>query len=413
MRWHLLSPADLAALAAGHGGAPVVRELRTSQLSRHLLLLKYISERWPIEREGLDSAVAVLATAQQRDPLLYAELLGDPLVGAWLATTTRRLRAAESSAVPLSGDLLHLGAIAAAAAVRLQLDCELPAYARNGRLTLPTVGAAAVPDGPTRIQVTGGRSVLLERGWQPLRRLTASHDGLTATVTVEDGNPYRNGYHAPPSERLSDEEIRHWQGLFTGAWELLGRFHPGRAAELTAGLRALVPLVDDGSGAARSGTARDSIGALGLTRPRSAVDFAITIVHEARHSTLSAVLDLVDLYEPDGAELHFAPWRTDPRPTAGLIQGVYAFLGVADTWRGLRAAPGLEATATEQLAIVREQVRAGLAALESSRELTDLGRHFTHGLHEATERLFADPLPAAAVRKANSALAASRSAWVS
>jgi HEXXH motif-containing protein len=414
MRYHRLAPGDLAALASGLGGTPVVHELRASQLSRHLLLLKFLSEQWPIDRRRLEAAVDTLAAAQQIDPATYADLLGDPLVGAWLATTTRRLRRAESTAFPLTGDLLHLGGLAASAAVRLGLDCEVIGYARHGQLTLPATGEASVVgevDGPLPITVSRGQTSLLGDGWRGLRRLSARHGGLAVAVKVEDGNPYRDGYHAPPSERLSDEEFGRWQDMFAEAWELICRFLPERAAELAVGLRAVVPLVDDGSGAARSGTARDSVGALGLTRPRSAVDFAITIVHEFQHSKLSAVLGLVDLYQPSGAERHFAPWRVDPRPTAGLIQGVYAFLGVADAWLGLRASAELEQVATDQLAIVREQVRVGLDALAASTELTALGRHFTTGMRVGVDRLFADALPADAVRRAESSLADRRAAW--
>jgi HEXXH motif-containing protein len=425
MEYHRLDRGDLTALATGLGGAAVVRALRAGQLSRHLLLLKFLSERWPADRRDLDAAVHVLAEAQRRSPRRYAELLSDPLVGAWLTRTTRHLCHPERAAAKLPADLGHLGALAASAAVLLGLDADLAGHARQGRVTLPALGEAMLPggaDAPVRLSVSGGRVTVLgstgtttvpagEPSWLELRRLTARHGELACVVHVEDGNPYRDGYHAPPSERLSASEAAHWQELFAGAWDLAGRHLSDRAAEFAAGLRAVVPLVDDGGGAARSGTARDSIGALGLTRPRSSEDFVITVVHEFQHSKLSAVLALVELYRPDGAEQHFAPWRTDARPTAGLIQGVYAFLGVADAWSRLRAEPGLERLATHRLAVVREQVRVGLVALEGSTELTAEGRHFTAGMRAATDRLLAEPLPEQARREGAEALADRRRAW--
>jgi HEXXH motif-containing protein len=230
-------------------------------------------------------------------------------------------------------------------------------------------------------------------------------------VDIEDGNPYRGGYHVPPAERLSDAEAEIWQELYGQAWELLARYSPARAAELGAGLRALVPLRDDDPGAARSGTARDSVGALGLTRPRSPEDFALTVVHEFQHSKLSATLDLVDLYASDGTERHFAPWRVDPRPTAGLIQGVYAFLAIADTWRAFRAAPGLQELATDQFSTAREQVRAGLAGLETSAELTPAGRQFTEGMRQALEPMLSERLPPSSVAAGRVALEQLRESW--
>jgi HEXXH motif-containing protein len=425
IQYHRLELDDLSALASGLGGAPVVRELCASQLSRHLLLLKFVNDSWVADRRHLDAAVSVLAETQRRGPQVFAELMGDPLVGAWLARTTRRLNRPESGSFPLTGDLFHLGAVAASAAVRLGIDCQLTAYARAGRLTLPTLGEATLDgdlDGPVTIRVSAGQATLLGSpgatdvqvqgdGWQDLRRLTARDGDLACALTIEDGNPYRDGYHAPPSERLSAPEAARWQDLFAEAWELICRFMPERAAEMAVGLRAIVPLVDDGSGAARSGTARDSIGALGLTRPGSAADFAITLVHEFQHSKLSAVLDLQPLYVPEGAERHFAPWRTDARPTSGLVQGVYAFLGVADAWRSLLASRELTETAAVQLATVREQVRVGLAALEDSVELTPAGRHFTSCLRVAVDRLFAARLPDEVLREAQSSLDEQWSTW--
>jgi HEXXH motif-containing protein len=410
---HELTDADLTALATGLGGPAVVAELMSSRLSRHLLLLKYVAEKWREDRPILDAAVAVLADVQQRRPEIYRHLLGDPLVGAWLAHTARHLR--RPGAQP-TGDLLQLGGLAAVAALRAGVDADLIGHAHRGRVTLPTLGEAVLTDGtdgPVPIRVRRGRALLgssptavpaRSPEWLPLRRLTARHADLTCTVRVEDGNPYRDGYHVPPAERLSDGEVESWQELYGQAWELLGRHLPGRAAELGAGLRTLVPLRDDEPGAARSGTARNSVGALGLTRPRSPEDFALTLVHEFQHSKLSAALDLVGLYVPGGAELHFAPWRTDPRPTAGLIQGVYAFLGIADTWRALRAAPALRDLATDEYSTVREQVHAGLAALESSAELTPAGRQFANGLRQALEPMLSEQLPERSVTAGRAAL---------
>jgi uncharacterized protein len=173
----------------------------------------------------------------------------------------------------------------------------------------------------------------------------------------------------------------------------------------------MVPLQNADPGSARSGTARDSVGALGLTPPGTPEDFAITIVHEFQHSKLSAVLDLVELYVPNGRERHFAPWRVDPRPTAGLIQGVYAFLGIAHTWHAFRAEASLRATATERFAIDREQVRAGLAALEASAELTAAGRRFAEGLREVLEPLAGERLPAPVIAQARRSLDQRRARW--
>jgi uncharacterized protein len=414
-------PADrFAGLAAGLGGPAAVAELAAAQLSKHLLLLRYVTEAWS-GAEG-QRAADVLIAADRRDRQAVAELIGDPLVGAWLAGTARRVRGGGESAVPIGDDLAQLGALAAVAALRTGADAETRTRTRAGGVTLPTLGTARFDsDDAAVITVSGGRvtvataSVSVVVGddprWHPLRRMIARHGDLGAEVALEDLNPYRDCYHAPPAERLSAADAGRWQELFAEAWALLAGHVPERAAELAAGLRSVVPLVTDDSGMARSGTARDAFGTMGLTRPRSGADFAVTLVHEFQHSKLSSLLDLADLYVPGGAERHFAPWRTDSRPTGGLIQGVYAFLGVADAWRALRAAPGLADEGARELAIVRQQVNVGLTALEGSAELTPKGREFATGLRATLSRLLAEPVPAAAAAAAEEVLARRRRAW--
>jgi HEXXH motif-containing protein len=421
MKFHRLDTDHMAALAAGLGGPSAVHELKAVQISRRLLLLKYVGDNWAADRHIWDDAVATLSRVQECRPEIVADLMGDPLVGAWLNRTTTQLRGTGSAS---EADLHHVGGVAASAAMRAGIDAELTGYAVNGRLTLPQFGemrfSGDLTD-PVQMNVSNGCATLLSSagesastdgpGWRPLRRLTGSYRGLACTVRVEDGNPYRDGYHAPPSERLTTVEAEAWQALFAGAWALIGRYLPERMAELAEGLRAVVPLTDLGDGSARSGTARESIGALGLTKPRSPEDFLITIVHEFQHSKLSGVLDLLKLYQSNGPERHFAPWRTDARPTAGLIQGVYAFLGVADAWRNLRPDPDLATIAENRFAEVREQVRAGIEALERSEELTPDGIRFVTGMRATLDQMLADPISETSRVRAQSSLEELRRRW--
>ena len=85
------------------------------------------------------------------------------------------------------------------------------------------------------------------------------------------------------------------------------------------------------------------------------------MVHEFQHSKL------------------WAPWRTDPRPLGGLLQGVYAFLGVADTWRALAARPALGDLAMREFAEAREQVDVALGELTGAGALTPAGEVFVDG----------------------------------
>jgi uncharacterized protein len=134
--------------------------------------------------------------------------------------------------------------------------------------------------------------------------------------------------------------------------------------------------------------------------PTSPADFAVTLVHEFQHSKLSVVLDLVRLCDPADDRMYFAPWRTDPRPIGGVLQGVYAFLGIADTWRSLSASGPLREIAVRQFADTRLQVHETLAVLESSGALTPAGQRFAGGMRAAADALMAESLPDSAVARA-------------
>jgi HEXXH motif-containing protein len=421
---HRIPDDEFAALASGGGGAAAIRTLARGQLSKHLLLIKFVVEAWPGSATDRDAALAVLAAAQSRAPDVVGGLLGDPRVGAWVAYVTRRVRASVRHPAPLHSDLGHLGAIAAAAAVSTGLDAEVVAYARDGCVAVPTLGAVRVPlpDGTSvavrvhgdRLDVTGG-PVRISSGrngeaWQEIHRLVAGANGCAVDVGLDDLDPYRGGHHSPPAPRLPADEVRRWQDSFTLAWGLLTRYAPELAAEIATGLRCMIPLTGAGPQTTLSATVRDAFGAFGLTMPTSAAEMAVTMVHEFQHSKLSAVLDLISLYEP-GEETYFAPWRTDARPIGGLFQGVYAFLGVAQAWRRLRADPRLRPDAERLFAHVREQVDEALTILMTSGRLTAAGQRFTTGMRRSVDEMLSEPVPAPVVRSARAALARNRGAW--
>ncbi len=268
---------------------------------------------------------------------------------------------------------------------------------------------ATTSDGRVVVVVDGRRIEVPEDpttdspAWLPLRQLCAG----AVRVDLEDLHPYRHGHHAPPTKRLGPTDAQRWQELFAQAWQLLTDLLPDRAAELSVGLSSLVPLAP-GRDSALSASLRDVFGACGLTRPTSPHDFAVTLVHEFQHSKLSALLDLKQLTDPVDKGRYFAPWRTDPRPLAGLLQGVYAFVGVADTWRALR---GTVADADRRFAEYRLQVDQGLNGAEESGSLTPDGVEFIAALRRTADAMLAEPVPAEAARAAEERLARTRAEW--
>jgi HEXXH motif-containing protein len=403
---HQLSSSVFEQLSTGDGGPDAIDDLRQAQYSKHLLLIRFLLKRFP---DGGTALADLLDRCRAANPDRFRAVIGAPLVGGWTAIACR----AASQGVLADADRDHLAAIAVVAAAATGVDATVEVPVHDGMATLPGHGAYRTgAGGPVVVTAADGR-LFADPGasvgdWLPVRSLIADAAGLPVRLALDDIHPYRHGYHVPPSNRLSATELAAWQSMFEHSWTLLATHLPPRAAELAAGLEALVPLAAPDTRSARSATLRHAFGVFGLTLPPSPHDFAVTLVHEFQHSKLSALLDLVALTDPGDRRRFFAPWRTDPRPLSGLLQGVYAFVGVADTWRALQPVTGV---ATARFAEARLQVDRGLSAIEGSGALTGDGDRFVAGLRRTADRLLAAPVPAAADRAAHAALDRTFSAW--
>jgi HEXXH motif-containing protein len=413
-----LSATEPIELCAGEGGADAATTLQALRLRRTVLLLRYICRQWPGEGRRRDDAVALLEAARSRSPEVVTDLFLEPHLGAWAAWLSRRLRGTYEPGSPIELDLAYLAGVAAVAAWRTGISAEVETIAGPGGVFLPTIGLLrGVTPGRVTLRVdpsgigvagsahTSGPDLLA------LRWLTVGEPPLRLRFAVDDLDPYRGRYHVPPTDRLDDDEIALWQADLDRAWRLLTEHSPGRAEELVAGLRTLVPLRSGGPGVASSATAVDAFGAVGLTLPPTVPDLAVTLVHEFQHSKLSALTDIVSLHDIEHTGRYFAPWRNDPRPVGGLVQGIYAFLGIAETWHQLVAAPTVGEMGLRYLAEIREQVEVALSTLETSGALTVDGARFAVALRVRLDRLHAIAVPADHVAQARTALRENHREW--
>jgi HEXXH motif-containing protein len=408
---HTISDTDFAALASGLGGADAVRVLWSGQHSKRLLLLRALIESWPEDLQDLHEAVAAIGAAEAQAPTAVRAILVDPLTGAWSAETLRRLRRGSAT----ENDLGHFFALATATALRARTDVRVHGYVRDGWLYLPVLGRVPTEAGHGRVELATREGRLLvdgvdvSDGRQSRRTLTIPGDPALS-VELDDVDPYRDAYHVAAADRLTDHDVGDWRRGLAGAWEILTRFVPARAGEIREGLQCLVPLTKPDLRAARSATSREAVGVIGMDRPRTSAEFAVALVHEFQHSKLSAVLDLVTLYEQSDRTF-FAPWRADPRPIGGLLQGAYAFLGVADLWRSLCADPAAFSRAQDEFAMARAQVTDAIATLIAANLLTGSGERFVAAMAAAVDELHTTVVPVATESKARRTVAELRAAW--
>ncbi|MGY5070148.1 HEXXH motif domain-containing protein [Streptomyces griseus] len=455
-------------LAAGGGSVAAVGFLARAERSRRLLLIGELLGRLEDRPTLFGPAVlgAVWRTveeAEARRPGCAEELLLCPEVGSWLAHTLRRLHGT-AVGPPLWVDTGHLAAVALVAALRAGTAADLVVPAREGAVSLPTLGLARLPGTPllgfqpVRARVREGELHLTPtvRGtgaialtvrpltapqsavWWPTHRLPVRPGG--PEVALDDTDPYRDLDRPIPPRRLTPRELGAWQRLFAEAVELLDARPaptpaPGSDAPSAAG-----PDPATGSGPTRPGTLRpeeirrivpwpgrmpngpveglsastaDAFGSMVVAEPPNGAALAETMVHEFQHSKLGALLHLFAMLDDDRTEEHYAPWRPDPRHLPGLLHGAYAFVGVAGFWRdriGDRAADPLE-LAPFRFALRRIQTRTVLRTLATRAALTGPGRRLVAGLTRTVDGWLREPVDGRAVARARTAAAGHRAEW--
>lgn len=397
------------ALAAGGGGAEAIRELAASQKSKHVILLRGVlagaeasgPEQARLASHGYD----LLADAQQRDPAAADAVIQYPSVGAWALRTVRALSDDSTAPAAKPGGLC---AVAAAAAIRAGLASEIEVPVSSGALALPSLGVAWVDGeravvrnaaGSAQIVWPGGRIDLSSDlwsetpGWSGLRHIRAG----TLELLVDDVDPFRMPAAPYLAPRLSADEARAWGGVFRQAWQMLQQHHPLIAREVEAAISVIVPLQAPSSGRVSS-SSPETFGAIALSEPSDPCTLAVTIAHELQHLKLSALLDIVPLILPDDGRRFYAPWRDDPRPISGLLQGAYAFLGVSGFWRRQRHLESGNAAIQASTEFARWRVAAEevVATLASSGRLTSAGLDFVQGMAQTLAAWKADQVPAEA-----------------
>lgn len=338
---------------------------------------------------------ALLEEAERRDPGAVGDVVHYPATGLWAEETLRRLRTRHGP----PADVGHLGAIAAAAALRAGIGFKLTLRPAYGRLVLPTLGLLR-PGGP-------GPLVLTEGSWDPgspaALALHALPDGRTA---LDDLDPYRASGAVHAARRLTPKGHKRWDTQWAGALTLLRRYDTARAEEAGWLLRSVVPL----SGGSRNfGWTLPAAAGSVLARAQPPPALAATLVHEVQHGKLAALTAALPLHTADRSARYWAPWRADPRPLEGLLRGAYAHLALAGYWQ--RAALYGARGAWAQHARIRAQVAAVLPVLGSCSELTRAGRVFVDAMAAAERAMDAVPPPGGQHTVARAAVERDRVAW--
>ena len=415
---HQLAQADFDALADGVGTLAGIRQLCAAELSKHILLMHEVlvnaADRHPAAYAELQLADAfrLLVRAQEREPDVVAQILSLPGVGAWAIDCLPRLDGADPGNAALRADLAQLAAIAAAAGMRAGLDFALPIPLRNGRLILP--GFAPVDTQLTceyallRHSVAGtalhydGSAHRLPATLPELTRLLVEQADRALDIHFDTSDPYLTRYLHHPLASMDEEAAAGWTDRLAGAWRILTDHHPADAAVIAALLDTVIPLTTDRATHNVSATSTAAFGAIAASLPPDDLTLAEMLVHECQHLKLCALLDLFPMVEDDGPGWYYAPWRDDPRPIRGLLQGAFAFFGVTRFWRQQRdrGPAGQVLRGHVEFARRRAETLTVTCTLLDSGELTGTGARFVTRMHARLLDWCHDPVSADACRMA-------------
>ncbi len=431
---HRLPQAMFGALAAGGGSLAAFRYLREAQQSKHMMLLHAVAEAADGTDPAASGAVAfragygLLTRIQAADPGASAWLLSLPNLGGWAHDCLIRLEQG------LTPDLAHITCVAAAAAVRAGTPFEIDVPVHDGRVLLPGLGSLRIVSQSPWIQLRCDGERLIADGdlevacrdlvpddgstrpvpqWRGTPMVRAVADGLAWDVQLETSDLYLDRYTLPMSPDPPAGEIDRWRSRVQSAWEVLVRYHRAAAESIAASISVIVPLTAQHETDLISATTPAAFGAIATSWPPDPVTMAETLVHECQHVKLGALMDMVPLVEAGGDKV-YAPWRQDPRPAAGLLQGVYAHFGIALFWNAQQhAETNPDDILCAQVLFARWRRTIDLAArtLLETGCLTRAGVRFIDILRDQGWCLESEPVPRAAQEIASEVALDHRLTW--
>jgi HEXXH motif-containing protein len=409
---HELPESAFAALASGVAGPGVIRCLQEAQQSKHAMLLYAIAEAADGTGPGPSAFRAgydLLTRVQRVAPAGAAWLLNLPHLGSWIHDCLIRL---EQGTEP---DLAYLACAAAAAAVRAGVPFELDVPLRDDRVLLPGLGSVHVTGQGAMIRlrcdgerVTAGQfeasrdAVVPDDGssepvrqWSGTPMIRTVIGGLEWSVLLETTDLYLDRYPLPMAAGMLPGDIDRWRQRIRSAWEILVQHHRSTAEPIAAGVSVMVPLMSRSDDDLVSATSPAAFGAIATSWPPDPVTLAETLVHEFQHVKLCGLMDMIPLVEPGGPRV-YAPWRQDPRPVGGLLQGLSAHIQIARFWhvqQHVAAEPDDVFHAQTSFARWRSTIGVTVRTLQESGCLTVAGQRFADLIRQEGEVLEAEYLP--------------------
>ncbi|WP_293153088.1 MULTISPECIES: HEXXH motif-containing putative peptide modification protein [unclassified Microcoleus] len=187
-------------------------------------------------------------------------------------------------------------------------------------------------------------------------------------------------------EELTPTSTIKWLSSLEEAWFWIDSCSSLLASEILMGVQSLVPVHSHAIDVHRSQTFREIPGLLVLSWMSDTSVIVEALVHEYHHHKLNALLNLDPIIVKGSPEaIYYSPWRDDPRPLSGILQGIYVFQAVLEFGHKILKIdiPLLQEKRLQQrVYTAKEQLLTALKVLKTNAEFSLIGQ----GLIEAIEK---------------------------
>jgi len=192
-------------------------------------------------------------------------------------------------------------------------------------------------------------------------------------------------------EELTPTSTIKWLSSLEEAWFWINSCSTLLASEILMGVQSLVPVYSHAIDVHRSQTFREIPGLLILSWMSDTSVIVEALVHEYHHHKLNALLNLDPIIvEGSPEEIYYSPWRDDPRPLSGILQGIYVFQAVLEFWHKILTTdiPVLQEKRLQQrVYTAKQQLQTALQVLKTNAEFSLVGQGLIEAIEENIDRV--------------------------
>jgi HEXXH motif-containing protein len=192
-------------------------------------------------------------------------------------------------------------------------------------------------------------------------------------------------------EELTPTSTIKWLSSLEEAWFWIDSCSTLLASEILMGVQSLVPVHSHAIDVHRSQTFREIPGLLILSWMSDTSVIVEALVHEYHHHKLNALLNLDPIIvEGSPEEIYYSPWRDDPRPLSGILQGIYVFQAVLEFWHKILKTdiPVLQEKRLQQKVYsAKKQLLTALKVLTTNAKFSLIGQALIEAIEENIDRV--------------------------